>query len=67
MSKIAVAIFTLRLTQRTSVVTGIYRKRGKICWVKLLCFRGFQEHYKSFTVNIHFIIQASNNGIVLEL
>ena len=30
-------------------------------------FHGFQEHRKSFPLNIHFIIQASFNGIVLVL
>ena len=29
-----------------------------------LNFRGFQEHRESFSVNIHFVIQASNNGVV---
>ena len=30
-------------------------------------FYGFQEHRESFAVNIHFIIQALCNGIVLVL
>ena len=30
-------------------------------------FHGFQEHRVRFPVNIHFIIQASYNGIVLVL
>ena len=30
-------------------------------------FRGFQEHCESFPVNIHFIIQASYNGVALVL
>ena len=35
--------------------------------VNFCVFHGFQEHRKSFSVNIHFIIQASYNGIVLVL
>ena len=46
-------IATLLLgTKWKLTVHGLYRKHGKIHWVKLLRFHGFQEYCKSFSVNI---------------
>ena len=70
-----VSVYSTRSNTYTIVIVTILRllmpratvNRERFAGLNFCAFHCFQEHCKSFSVNIHFFIQAAYNGIVLVL